>query len=175
MTARVQPIAKVEQFGTYHLVTFGDDGDEQYQVTVDNAGMVKLPQLVTPAQVPLLIGALEAAHPVAVKQQKDNHEAQQQMNDFFAQQRAATQDLEKRAAAKAARQRKDVQMVKSPRASAPRTQSARAVSKVGRPRNAGSERLESGPVTPQKAARNARKPAKKATPKPTPKARKRSG
>lgn len=89
--------ATVEQYGAYHLVTYGT-----WQVTVDNVGMIKLPALVSPDTVDDLIGALVASEPVARQQREDNATAQRQANDFFAAQRAASQ--EKEAAVRGARQ-----------------------------------------------------------------------
>lgn len=171
--ATVTPLATIEQFGTYHLITFGTPDGDQFQVTVDNAGMVRLPQVVPPAQIQLLVGALEAAESVAVKQQEDNHTAQQQMNEFFAAQRAERGKIENRAAMRA---KPHVEPAKRA------TATKRAPSKVSRPRSAAAVKREATPplqpAPPRKAPpRKQPEPAKKAaaTKKAAPKARKRSG
>jgi hypothetical protein len=123
--ATVEQIAKVEQYGAYHLVTWG-----VWQVTVDNAGMIRLPAVCSPDSGEDFIGAFEAALPVARKQQQDNAAAQRQMSDFVDAQRA--QLAERNAAAKAAA----AKAPKTPRkaAAAHATQARR--SKVGGPRGA---------------------------------------
>lgn len=185
--ATVKELARIEQFGTYHLVTVDGDDDDQYQVTVDNAGMVKLPQLVTPAQIPLLVEALQAAEPVAIKQQEDNQSAQVQMNEFFKRQRAATEKLQQRAAT----QHRKLRAQNKPVAAAPRRSPPPSrKSKVAQTRNTGAVKRQATPplkpapstktLAKKAAARKApatTAPAKKAPVKKAPvkKAQKRSG
>lgn len=88
----VEKVAEVEQYGAYHLVTFG-----QWQVTVDNAGDIKLPAMVTPELVDDLIGALVAAAPVARGQRENNVAAQVQMNAFVKAQREKAEEAARNA------------------------------------------------------------------------------
>lgn len=143
MTAPDITSATVEQYGAYHLITFGS-----WQVTVDNVGMIKLPALCTPDTVDDLIGALVAAQPVGRQQQEDNAVAQRQVNDFFAAQRAASQERETAVRAQAAPEKTAVRKNATPAEKARRT-----ASKVGGPRGARK------PPEP-------RKPIKKAVPAP---------
>lgn len=192
-TATVHKTAEIQQFGSYHLVTFGNAEVGQYQVTIDNAGMIKLPQLVTPEEIPLLVGALEAAEPVAVKQQEDNHAAQMEMNEMFARQRAATEKKVERAHARHLKKANSEIASGTHRSNTPGHRRAAAErgtppvrSKVAKPRNTGRvTRQPSEPLTPapprkapprQRAAAAetpAKKaPAKKAAPAKTATARK---
>lgn len=144
-------VAHVEQYGAYHLITYGS-----WQVTVDNVGMIKLPALCSPAMVDDLIGALVAAQPVAIKQQEDNADAQKQMNEFFAAQRAASQEKEE--AVRGARQ------VAVPRTAQPKTPPERARrSKAGGPRGA-----RNTPAAKKAAAKKAAPPRKAPVPPPEP-------
>jgi hypothetical protein len=161
--AKVQKIAEVEQFGAYHLVTYG-----VWQVTVMNDGTISAAcTAVNPDSVDDLVNAFLAAVPVAKKQRDDNESAQVQMEAFFKAQREKTAKLEAEAR-------------KAPRNAAPEAPPApraaqRPRSKVGGPRAP----RQAAPAAPAKATRavvrqpkapvkTAQQPAKKATKKAAP-------
>lgn len=123
--AKVQQVAKIKQYGAYHLVSYG-----VWEITVDNAGMIKLPALVSPDSAEDFVGAFSAAVPVARQQREDNIRAQREMNDFFEQQRAQRADLHSRAKRVTPRER---DAKKTPTKKAP---GQRRASKVGGPRGA---------------------------------------
>jgi hypothetical protein len=123
--ATVQQVAKIEQYGAYHLVSYG-----VWQITVDNAGMIKLPALCTPDSAEDFIGAFMAAVPIARQQKDDNVAAQRQMNDFFEQQRAQRAELHSRAKTVTPRRRDPVKKISRV------VPGQRRTSKVGGPRGA---------------------------------------
>jgi hypothetical protein len=151
--ARVQQIAKIKQYGAYHLVSYG-----VWEITVDNAGMIKLPQLCNPDSAEDFIGAFSAAVPVARQQREDNVAAQRQMNEFFEAQKAQRAGLHARAKTVTPRQRDPVK-----KATVRQAPGQRRSTKTGGPR--GARQIPTG--EPAKTAKVAAKKAPaKATPPP---------
>lgn len=125
--AQVETLAEVQQFGSYHLVTYGN-----YQLTVDNAGMIKLPALVRPQDIDEFVGAMLAAQPIGLTQQANNQHAQEQMSAFFTEQRRRAEEQERQAALAPAVEKQPQE--ETPRELNRRQARAEHVRKVGGPR-----------------------------------------
>lgn len=165
--------ATVERYGMHHLITYGT-----WQVTVDNVGMIRGPQIISPDTVQDLIGALEAAEPVALQQREDNRAAQQQMDEFFASQRSRAQQVQQErdaeastartvaARAKPAETAEEIKEATTARAKQHRA--SRAGGPVGARRTPTKKQGEAAPVVRKPKSTPVKKaaaPAKKAAPR----------